>query len=104
MDTVLLLLSAGASVNAQDLDGWTPLMYTARNEIDGEGLARVLIAAGADVNKTNNRGRTGERVVGGLEWKMMFPSSLPDKVWSVARNGCAARIVPCKCMWHYSTC
>ena len=27
VDTVLLLLSAGASVNAQDLDGWTPLMY-----------------------------------------------------------------------------
>lgn len=61
VDTVLLLLSAGASVNAQDLDGWTPLMYAARNEIDGEALVRTLVAAGAELNKKNNRGRTGER-------------------------------------------
>lgn len=61
MDTVLLLLSAGASVNAQDLDGWTPLMYAARNETDGEALVRTLAAAGAELDKKNNRGRTGER-------------------------------------------
>lgn len=60
MDTVLLLLSAGASVNAQDLDGWTPLMYAARNETDGETLVRTLVAAGAELDKKNNRGRTGE--------------------------------------------
>lgn len=59
VDTVLLLLSAGASVNAQDLDGWTPLMYAARNETDGETLVRTLVAAGADLDKKNNRGRTG---------------------------------------------
>eukprot|EP00903_Cladosiphon_okamuranus_P005834 g5775.t1 len=58
VDTVLLLLSAGASVNAQDLDGWTPLMYAARNETDGEALVPTLIAAGAELDKKNNRGRT----------------------------------------------
>lgn len=61
MDTVLLLLSAGASVNAQDLDGWTPLMYAARNETEGETLVCTLVAAGAELDKKNNRGRTGER-------------------------------------------
>lgn len=61
MDTVLLLLSAGASVDARDLDGWTPLMYAARNETDGEALVRTLVAAGADLDRKNNRGRTGER-------------------------------------------
>lgn len=62
VDTVLLLLAAGASINAQDLDGWTPLHYAARNELQGETLVRTLLAAGADVNKPDNRGRTGERL------------------------------------------
>ncbi|CAN0052915.1 unnamed protein product, partial [Scytosiphon promiscuus] len=60
VDTVLLLLSAGACPNAQDLDGWTPLHYAARNEIGGEVLVRTLLTAGAEVDRTTNRGRTGE--------------------------------------------
>lgn len=60
MDTTLLLLAAGAAVNAQDLDGWTPLHYAARNEFQAETLVRTLVAAGADIDKPDNRGRTGE--------------------------------------------
>lgn len=60
VDTVLLLLSAGASPNAQDLDGWTTLHYAARNETGGEVLVRTLLVAGAEADKTTNRGRTGE--------------------------------------------
>lgn len=60
LDTVLLLLAAGASVNAQDLDGWTPLHYAARNELHAEALVRTLVAAGARIDKSDNRGRTGE--------------------------------------------
>lgn len=70
VDTVLLLLSAGASVDAQDLDGWTPLHYAARNETDGDALVRTLAAAGAEIDKTNNRGRTGE---GGGNADVNFP-------------------------------
>lgn len=60
VDTVLLLLAAGANVNTPDLDGWTPLHYAARNESQAEPLVRTLVAAGAIVDKRDNRGRTGK--------------------------------------------
>ncbi|CAM9264237.1 unnamed protein product, partial [Sphacelaria rigidula] len=58
VDTVLLLLAAGAAVNTQDLDGWTPLHYAARNNFQAEVLVRTLVAAGANIDKPDNRGRT----------------------------------------------
>lgn len=67
VDTIMLLLAAGACVNAQDLDGWTPLHYAARNESHAEVLVRTLVAAGADVGKMDNRGRTGKE----KEWVLM---------------------------------
>lgn len=84
VDTVLLLLSAGASVNAQDLDGWTPLMYASRNETDGAALVPTLVAAGADLDKKNNRRRTGERQQGG---------------GALIRN----TLIVCTCLYHCCT-
>ncbi|CAM9262874.1 unnamed protein product, partial [Choristocarpus tenellus] len=58
VDTVLLLLAAGANSCAQDLDGWTPLHYAARSERQAEALIRTLLAGGAVMEEPDHRGRT----------------------------------------------
>jgi len=50
------LISGGADVNADNGDGWTPLLYGAMN---GHGkVAKALLAAGADVHATSLYGKT----------------------------------------------
>eukprot|EP00698_Gefionella_okellyi_P019392 TRINITY_DN5940_c0_g1_i1.p1 TRINITY_DN5940_c0_g1~~TRINITY_DN5940_c0_g1_i1.p1 ORF type:complete len:1275 (-),score=349.80 TRINITY_DN5940_c0_g1_i1:26-3850(-) len=49
---VLRLLKAGAQIDAPDHDGGTPLIYACRMRM--LDTARVLIAAGADVNRPDN--------------------------------------------------
>lgn len=51
-----LLLTAGVSPNAKNNQGWTPLMFAARD--DWRDLARLLIARGANVNAKNKVGGT----------------------------------------------
>ena len=59
--TIALLSRGSINIGQGDPQGRTPLMYAARNETDGETLVRTLVAAGANLDKKNNRGRTGER-------------------------------------------
>ena len=54
--TVQLLLKSGASVNARNDEGRTPLMYAAKN-LRSDSL-KALIAAGADVNARAEDGKT----------------------------------------------
>ena len=54
LDTVL---SLGADVNAEDDDGWTALMYTARY-IDRPDIINTLIKAGADIDAQDKYGWT----------------------------------------------
>ena len=55
-DTVKALLEQGADVNAKDNDGFTALMFAAR---DGQtDTVPALLAKGADVNAKDNDGRT----------------------------------------------
>jgi ankyrin repeat protein len=49
-------LQGGANVNVRDANGWTPLMFAARNG-DREAVAELL-RRGADVNATNRFGQT----------------------------------------------
>ena len=51
------LLDAGASLEARDADGCTPLHRIA-GEIWGEDLVHLLVTEGADVHATDNQGRT----------------------------------------------
>lgn len=47
------LLAAGASVNARDKDGWTPLMYAVRYQ-SNLSVLELLLAKNAEVKTTNN--------------------------------------------------
>ncbi|CAM9567294.1 unnamed protein product, partial [Discosporangium mesarthrocarpum] len=61
LDTILLLLAAGADVAAQDLDGWTPLHYAARNEWRAETVIRSLVTVGSVLDQADHLGRTGDK-------------------------------------------
>ena len=53
---VCVLLVAGAKLNAKDSDGWTALMYAAR---DGRaGITKILLDSGADSGAKNSLGKT----------------------------------------------
>ncbi|WP_339045351.1 ankyrin repeat domain-containing protein [Candidatus Mesenet endosymbiont of Agriotes lineatus] len=56
IDSVKLLISKGADVNAKDKNGHTPL-YVAiyKNNVD---IAKLLISNGADINAKDNSGNT----------------------------------------------
>ena len=55
-ETAALLLERGASVDAGDAQGWTPLMHTTRQgHLD---MAAMLVERGADTEATNESGRT----------------------------------------------
>ena len=55
-ESIQSLIKSGASCNATDSDGWTPLHYAAERN-DTECIA-VLLAAGADMSIKDNDGRT----------------------------------------------
>ena len=55
-ESIQSLIKSGASCNATDSDGWTPLHYAAERN-DTECIA-VLLEAGADMSIKDNDGRT----------------------------------------------
>jgi len=55
VDALNLLLQAGADINTQDKDGWTPLMLTAQHATEPQVMKRLL-DAGADPTITNKLG------------------------------------------------
>jgi uncharacterized protein len=58
LPVIEILLRSSADVNGQDDSGWTALMHCTRNRTDCVDVARVLIAAGADVNTVHRHGGT----------------------------------------------
>jgi ankyrin repeat protein len=67
-EAVKTLLDAGAKVNATDIRGMTPLMFSVSSEEQNPAVARLLIKAGADVNAKSKAGETA------LDWAMKFGS------------------------------
>jgi len=53
-DIAEVLISQGANVNAQDIDGNTPLHYAAK--MSHERITGALMLAGADPHMKNNEG------------------------------------------------
>lgn len=59
LQSVELLIRAGANVNVTDEKGRTPLHnVVARNYYSAMSVAKLLIDAGANVNATDNQGKT----------------------------------------------
>jgi ankyrin repeat protein len=56
VETVELLLNAGADVHARSDEAWTPLMHAARG--GSAGVVEILLERGADVKAVNNYDRT----------------------------------------------
>ena len=54
-------VNAGADVNAENKDGWTPLRFAAARSKDAAVVA-ALVEAGADVNAEDEHGRTPLRL------------------------------------------
>ena len=56
-ETVKLLLDRGAEVNVQDIRGYSPLLYAAGSDAMSAGVAKMLLAKGADL-KAKGDGET----------------------------------------------
>jgi hypothetical protein len=56
MNSLKLLISKGANVNAVDREGSTPLMYAVRG--DQIGAAKLLLSSGAHIGAKDRQGRT----------------------------------------------
>ncbi len=67
-ETVALLIDAGADVNAQDDNGWTPLMYAASGCY--QELVSLLVNRGADCSIKNSKGDTA-LIVALKGWKRL---------------------------------
>lgn len=56
-----LLLEGGCDVNVVNAEGWTPLIASIVHVYDGSARARLvrqLVKSGADVNKTDRKGKS----------------------------------------------
>ena len=58
LETVRMLIEAGADIHARDSDGDTPLLAAAFGGLRDRAVLEILVEAGADVNDRNERGET----------------------------------------------
>ena len=56
-EVIVTLLKAGANINVQNKDGWTPLMYAARHKPNPKVII-ILLKAGADGRVKDHDGKT----------------------------------------------
>ncbi|MBL8174523.1 MAG: ankyrin repeat domain-containing protein [Bryobacterales bacterium] len=66
IDTVRLLLDAGADVKKQDVRGMTPLMLAVASDVANPAVVRLLIERGSDLNARSVDGETA------LDWAGKF--------------------------------
>jgi ankyrin repeat protein len=67
-ELIRALIDAGANVNAQDIQGISPLMLAVASENQDLGVVKVLLQSGANVNPRSGRGETA------LDWAKKFGS------------------------------
>ena len=68
-EPLLYLIRNGANVNAQDVNGDTPLFFA--SGVENDEAVRILISAGADVNIRNNEGLLYNQVIGYQNYKSL---------------------------------
>jgi len=78
VESVRLLLHAGASVNVADKQGGTPLMWAASSH--HVEIVRMLLAVGADVNARDRKGETALAQMGPVRHRTgrWLPDTLDD--------------------------
>jgi ankyrin repeat protein len=83
LESVQMLLNAGANVNAQDDRHLAPLSFAVATEYPSLSIVRALIRAGAEVNTPDNFGDTP------LDWAEKFgnPQIIAELKRADARNG-----------------
>jgi ankyrin repeat protein len=69
-EAIAFLLAAGADINAQNHNGYTPLM-TAATRLGGEEAVKALLDAGADPDIKNNQGRAALHMAAGHSVKII---------------------------------
>lgn len=69
LEVVQALIDAGADVNARDLRGMTPLIYSVSSETQDAAIVKLLLAKGADPDVKSNAGETA------LDWARKFNSA-----------------------------
>jgi hypothetical protein len=67
-ELIRALIDAGANVNAQDIQGMSPLMLAVASENQDLAVVKVLLQSGANVNARSGRGETA------LDWARKFGS------------------------------
>ncbi len=67
-ELIRAFIDAGANVNAQDIQGMSPLMLAVASENQDPAVVRLLLQSGADVNARSVRGETA------LDWARKFGS------------------------------
>src|SRR5262249_35788187 len=67
-ELIRALIDAGANVNAQDIQGMSPLMLAVASENQDVAVVKVLLQSGANVNARSARGETA------LDWAKKFGS------------------------------
>jgi len=82
IDTATLLLNKCADINAKDKCGWTPLHYAVR--MAKKAIVELLVNRGADLNVTNERGRTAFSLARGAIADILRKDKA---VYYVATNG-----------------
>jgi len=70
IEMVQLLIAAGANVNIQDKDGYTPLLLAVDN--NSVEIARILIGAGTDLHIKNNDDKTAQQLAYTIEMIAVF--------------------------------
>ena len=80
-EAVEMLLMAGASLNAQDSDGWTPLMRVTYNgKVDA---VKTILEIGADYRKKNSKKETALDIARQrLRFYACIPNNEHEEYWS----------------------
>lgn len=79
-----MLIMNGADKNAQDLDGNTPLHFTAESKMPG--VADTLLRNGADRSIENNNGKTAHDVAKDMGNKALAANLDPDPAKTLAKE------------------
>jgi ankyrin repeat protein len=80
------LMTAGADINAKDIDGWTALMFSITSpEVSNNDVVEEIIKSGANIDMKNEEGKTALILAAEI-------GSFPEIVETLLKRGANAKI------------